>query len=182
MKDLTKFFNPILTENQDQAQYEVIENEVLKGNDFDGLNISGSLLSLTTFNEVTFKSCVFFGSKIENCNFINCKFIDCSFQFTGISHTKFRATSFENCKWDHSPLKNNELFMCALDAKTSYFCSKEGNYLISCHSNEEVTWEQVLGQDLIAAASPKIADLQSKREEKSLAQTITDFFIEKIAA
>ena len=137
MKTLTTFINPFPMNAPLTEKYEVIENEVLEGNDFKGLNVSGSLFSLTTFRGVTFQSCVFFGSRIENCEFINCRFEDCSFQFTALEHCNFKSSTFAECKWDKSPIKKALFNYCNLDMKTSYYASKEDNKFEGCFSDDD---------------------------------------------
>ncbi|WP_164848528.1 pentapeptide repeat-containing protein [Halobacteriovorax sp. HLS] len=147
MKTLTQFFNPLMNEAQEDAQYEVIENMTLDTKEFKGLSISGSLFSLTTFKNVSFESCVFYGSKIENCKFINCKFINCDFQFSSVSHSNFTGTHFVNCNWDFSPIRKSEFNFSHLDAKTVYYASNEDNFLSSCISNVDQSWEQAIAAE-----------------------------------
>lgn len=146
MSTLTQFFSSNHTSLDTHAQYEAIENEIIKSTDFNGLNISGSLFSLTTFKNVTFKSCVFYGSRLENCDFVNCTFVDCSFEFNNFVHCNFIESKFENCKWAYSYLRKSSLYDCELDPATRSAISTENNKLERCGApaNSDLTWTQVL--------------------------------------
>lgn len=161
MKHLTKFLNPILTENlKSDAIYEVIENEVVEGRVIKGLDISGSLLSLTIFKNCVFESCVFFGTRIENCNFIGTTFKNCKFQFSAIENSQFMASTFENCEWELSPIKNSQFNHSFLDVKTAYYINKHNNTLDSCSIQRQLDWSQALKEDL-----PLEKNSESKLEE-----------------
>jgi uncharacterized protein YjbI with pentapeptide repeats len=147
MNTLTKFFNPLETQGPKGAQYEIIENEIVKDCNLGNLNVSGSLFSLTTFENVTFESCVFFGSKMENCKFVNCRFINCSFQFSNIMHCNFGASTFVNTKWDYTPIKKSVFENCELDAKTYYFISRDENRVEN--TDLDTYMEQALGKEAV---------------------------------
>lgn len=150
MSTLTQFFNQNHLSSQTHAQYEVIENEIIKSCDFSDLSVSGSLFSLTTFTNVSFKSCVFYGSRFENCDFINCTFEDCKFEFNNMVHCNFVSSTFENCTWAYSYLRKSSLYDCMLDPATKASISVEENKLERCfeteHNAPELTWTQVLSQ------------------------------------
>ena len=150
MSTLTQFLG-ISQALDTHAQYEVIENEIIKSTDFNGLNISGSLFSLTTFKNVTFKSCVFYGSRLENCDFVDCTFEDCTFEFNNFVHCNFIGTTFENCKWAYSYLRKSSLYDCKLDPATRSAISVENNKLERCGAPQnDLTWTQVLTAQEVA--------------------------------
>lgn len=130
--------------NNNNAIYEVIENELVNNNIIKGLEISGSLFSLTTFKNTTFESCVFFGSRIENSNFINCTFVNCKFQFSNLESNNFKATSFKDCTWELTPIRNSVFEYCFLDTRTAFSANKDNNEFISCSSEKALSWENIL--------------------------------------
>lgn len=149
MKTLTDFFSPLTTDTAVSSQnYEVIENETLSNCNLKDLTFSGSLFSLTLFKHVTFESCVFFATRLENCQFVGCKFVNCKFQFSNLLHSEFKATHFENCHWEVTPVYKSLFSHCFMDSKTTYFVSKdESNRMENNFSNEtEISWEGILGQ------------------------------------
>lgn len=121
----TTLINPFTLDTNTTSNYEVLENEVVKGKKFEGLTISGSLFSLMTFDEVSFLSCVFYASKMENCTFKGVTFENCTFEFTNIYNCNFIACTFKNCKWAYSPNKKSTFSRCELDHSSRYFLAKE---------------------------------------------------------
>ncbi len=167
MSTLTQFFTSNHLSSEAHAQYEVIENEIIKSSDFNGLSVSGSLFSLTTFTNVSFKSCVFYGSRFENCDFINCTFEDCTFEFNNLVHCNFVGTTFENCKWAYSYLRKSSLYDCMLDPATKASISVEENKLERCFETEqaapELTWTQVLTQTVSGETELTKTTLMTKK-------------------
>ncbi|EQC46836.1 pentapeptide repeat-containing protein [Bacteriovorax sp. Seq25_V] len=148
MTTLTQFLEPVFKAEIDKAQYEVIENEVIKARDLKELTVSGSLFSLTTFTGVTFESCVFFATRLENCIFIDCKFIDCKFEFSHIVNCNFNSVEFENCNWDFSTIKSNDFNHSKMCQKTNTLQLKGLNKLTNCLlPNLEMDWEEALYQE-----------------------------------
>ena len=121
----TTLINPFTLDTNLTNNYEVLENEVVKGKKFEGLTISGSLFSLMTFEGVDFLSCVFYASKMENCTFKGVTFENCTFEFTSLYGCKFIACTFKNCKWAYSPIKKSTLEQCELDHQSRHFLAKE---------------------------------------------------------
>lgn len=89
--------------------YQTLEKITICGKTYKDLTISGSVIKEVVFEEVIFENCTFFGSQIVNCLFLNCLFINCKFQFSTVKDCNFELTSWENCIWGKSSVKESEL-------------------------------------------------------------------------
>tara|TARA_R110002072_G_scaffold534_2_gene3488 strand:- start:24927 stop:25562 length:636 start_codon:yes stop_codon:yes gene_type:complete len=158
-----------IIESLDHAEYEVIENETLKGCDFRDLTVSGSLFSLTTFDHVSFEDCVFYGSKIENCTFIGCTFKNCKFEFSTVSHCNFNNCNFELTRWSYSTFKRNKLSFCQIDEMAYQFIDSTTNFFWETLPPTPSSWE-------VALASKQASSLNATEEERKP----TSFFEELV--
>jgi hypothetical protein len=173
MKTLTRFINPVFEAPIDYAEYEVIENEIIKASDLEGLTISGSLFSLTTFTGVTFKSCVFFASRMENCIFVDCKFENCRFEFTHISHCSFENVEFKNCSWEFSSLNENKLNHSHIDVKTQLLLNKGSNIDTNCVCPITTDWEEA---EQLQLKLQEEAQSVEEEETNQWGSTLLNFF------
>ena len=164
MKTLTRFINPVFEGHLDRAEYEVIENEVIKSSDLNELTISGSLFSLTTFTGVTFKSCVFFATRMENCIFVGCNFINCKFEFSHISHCDFESSKFINCAWEFSTLSHNKLNHSHIDVKTQLQLNKGVNTDENCICPMPTDWQDA--EELLHKQEQRHEDYAQEQENQ----------------
>ncbi len=112
METLTYFIEEIFVKAEDTLgdnAHQLFDNMSISSKNYCDLTISGSRFSEVVFEEVVFENCTFFGSQLVSCLFLNCLFINCKFKFSQVTDCNFEQTSWENCMWGLSAIKDSEM-------------------------------------------------------------------------